>query len=90
MDPAPRVMGAAVCLGGNVASNERGPVHVGGGGLIGLTVGLHFMCGYLAFLGVFVLGLCAEGRLVARLARYGRAFCRFPGGGGVGHRARSS
>lgn len=29
--------------------------------LVGLTVGLHFMCGYLAFLGVFVLGLAAEG-----------------------------
>ena len=42
--------------------------------LIGLTVGLHFMCGYLAFLGVFVLGLCAEGRLVARLARSGVLF----------------
>ena len=42
--------------------------------LIGLTVGLHFMCGYLAFLGVFVLGLSAEGRLVARLARSGVLF----------------
>ena len=37
--------------------------------LVGLTVGLHFMCGYLAFLGVFVLGLAAEGGLKARLAR---------------------
>jgi hypothetical protein len=42
--------------------------------LTGLTVGLHFMCGYLAFLGVFVLGLAAEGRLVARLARAGVLF----------------
>ncbi|HTT91017.1 MAG TPA: YfhO family protein [Acidimicrobiales bacterium] len=37
--------------------------------LIGLTVGLHFMCGYLAFLGVFVLGLSADGRWRDRLAR---------------------
>jgi hypothetical protein len=42
--------------------------------LIGLTVGLHFMCGYLAFLGVFVLGLTAEGRLMARLVRAGVLF----------------
>jgi hypothetical protein len=42
--------------------------------LIGLTVALHFMCGYLAFLGVFVLALAAEGRLVARLARAGVLF----------------
>lgn len=42
--------------------------------LVGLTVGLHFMSGYLAFLGVFVLGLAAEGRLVARLARAGLVF----------------
>jgi Bacterial membrane protein YfhO len=38
-------------------------------GLIALTVALHFMCGYLAILGVFVLGLAAEGRWRARLAR---------------------
>jgi Bacterial membrane protein YfhO len=42
--------------------------------LIGLTVGLHFMCGYLAFLGIFVLGLAADGRLKARLARAGILF----------------
>jgi hypothetical protein len=42
--------------------------------LVGLTVGLHFMCGYLAFLGIFVLGLAAEGRLAARLARAGMLF----------------
>jgi Bacterial membrane protein YfhO len=42
--------------------------------LIGLTVALHFMCGYLAFLGVFVLALAAEGRLMARLARAGVLF----------------
>ena len=42
--------------------------------LVGLTVGLHFMCGYLAFLGVFVLGLAADGRLKARLVRTGVLF----------------
>jgi Bacterial membrane protein YfhO len=39
------------------------------GALVGLTVGLHFMCGYLAFLGVIVLALAADGRLRKRLAR---------------------
>jgi Bacterial membrane protein YfhO len=42
--------------------------------LIGLTVGLHFMCGYLAFLGVFVLGLAADAPIRARLARTGVVF----------------
>jgi Bacterial membrane protein YfhO len=42
--------------------------------LVGLTVGLHFMCGYLAFLGVFVLGLAADAPLRARLARTGVLF----------------
>jgi Bacterial membrane protein YfhO len=37
--------------------------------LIGLTVALHFMCGYLALLGVVVIALAAGGRLRQRLAR---------------------
>ncbi|HXW81391.1 MAG TPA: hypothetical protein VEJ84_17950, partial [Acidimicrobiales bacterium] len=37
--------------------------------LVGLTVGLHFLCGYLAFLGVIVLALAADGQLRKRLAR---------------------
>ncbi len=37
--------------------------------LVGLTVGLHFLCGYLAFLGVIVLALAADGQLWRRLAR---------------------
>jgi Bacterial membrane protein YfhO len=39
------------------------------GGLTGLTVALHFMSGDLAFLGVIVIALVAEGPLLRRLGR---------------------
>ena len=42
--------------------------------LVGLTVGLHFLCGYLAFLGVIVLALAADGQLRKRLARAAMLF----------------
>ena len=39
------------------------------GGLTGLTVALHFMSGDLAFLGIIVVALVAEGPLLRRLGR---------------------
>jgi len=37
--------------------------------LVGLTVDLHFLCGYLAFLAIVVFALVAEGRLRERVTR---------------------
>jgi hypothetical protein len=37
--------------------------------LVGLTVALHFLCGYLALLGIVVMALVAQGRVVKRVAR---------------------
>jgi hypothetical protein len=37
--------------------------------LVGLTFAFHFLCGYLAFFGVIVMALVAEGELLRRLAR---------------------
>lgn len=38
-------------------------------GLSGLTIAFHFECGYLALLGIMVMALAAEGRLLGRLVR---------------------
>ncbi|MGH9104957.1 MAG: hypothetical protein ACRDZX_03810, partial [Acidimicrobiales bacterium] len=38
-------------------------------GLVGLTIALHFMCGYLALLGILVFAVAGRGHLVPRLAR---------------------
>ena len=37
--------------------------------LVGLTVALHFLCGYLALLGIVVMALVAQGRVVKRVVR---------------------
>ena len=42
--------------------------------LVGLTVALHFLCGYLALLGIVVMALVAQGRLVKRVVRAAAIF----------------